>query len=107
MLNDITYDCCLTVPLFMAMYYDTDLIINGNVSKKLYRNIVDYVTYILRSFSDNLKNINVFVNGYQETNGKHDVNGTGISCDVDSLVTVYKYHEKELDLDYKLTHLFF
>lgn len=61
----------------------------------------------MRSFSDDLKNINVFVNGYQETNGKHDVNGTGISYDVDSLATVYKYHEKELDLDYKLTHLFF
>lgn len=33
MLNDITYDCCLTVPLYMAMYYNTDLKIKGKVSK--------------------------------------------------------------------------
>lgn len=107
MLNDITYDCCLTVPLYMAMYYNTDLKIKGKVSKKLYRNVVDYITYILRSFSDELNDINIFIDGYKEVEGKHDVNGTGISCGVDSLATVYKYYEQETDIDYKLTHLFF
>lgn len=39
MLNDKIYDFCLALPLYMAMYYKTDLVICGNVSKKLYRNL--------------------------------------------------------------------
>lgn len=35
MLNDVTYDCCLTLPVYMAMYYKTDLCIKGKVSKKI------------------------------------------------------------------------
>ena len=45
--------------------------------------------------------------GYEDIEGLQEVNGTGISCGVDSLATVYKYYEQEKDLDYKLTHLFF
>ena len=107
MLNDITYDCCLTLPVYMAMYYKTDLHIKGKVSKKLYRNIVDYVSYILQSFSNELKLVNIYADGYEDVDNLQEVNATGISCGVDSLATVYKYYELEKDLDYKLTHLFF
>ena len=107
MLNDITYDCCLTLPVYMAMYYKTDLHIKGKVSKKLYRNIVDYVSYILQSFSNELKLVNIYADGYEDIDNLQEVNATGISCGVDSLATVYKYYELEKDLDYKLTHLFF
>lgn len=107
MLNDITYDCCLTLPVYMAMYYKTDLHIKGKVSKKLYRNIVDYVSYILQSFSNELKLVNIYADGHEDIDNLQEVNATGISCGVDSLATVYKYYELEKDLDYKLTHLFF
>lgn len=107
MLNDITYDWCLFLPLYMAMYYKTNLRICGNVSKKLYRNIIDYVSPILCSFSDELESVEIFVDGFQEIDGSKKVNGTGLSCGVDSLATVYKYYKEERDPDYKLTHLFF
>lgn len=107
MLNDDTYDFCLALPLYMAMYYKTDLVIHGNVSKKLYRNVIDYIEPIISSFSSDLKPIKIIVDGFSEVENSQNINGTGISCGVDSLATVYKYYELETDPDYKLTHLFF
>lgn len=107
MLNDITYDCCLALPVYMAMFYKTDLYIHGKVSKKLHRNVNDYVQPILCSFSRKLSPVSIYVDGYAEIEGDKSVNGTGISCGVDSHATVYKYFQMEKDSDYKLTHLFF
>lgn len=107
MLNDKTYDFCLALPLYMAMYYKTDLMICGNVSKKLYRNVVDYIQPIMRSFSPDLEPVRIMVDGFSEVENSQTVNGTGISCGVDSLATVYKYYELEKDSEYRLTHLFF
>lgn len=107
MLNDKTYDFCLALPLYMAMYYKTDLMICGNVSKKLYRNVVDYIQPIMRSFSPDLEPVRIMVDGFSEVENSQIVNGTGISCGVDSLATVYKYYELEKDSEYRLTHLFF
>lgn len=107
MMNDKTYDFCLALPLYMAMYYKTDLVIHGNVSKKLYRNVIDYIQPILCSFSSNLEPVKIIVDGFDEVENPQIVNGTGISCGVDSLATVYKYYMLEKDSDYRLTHLFF
>lgn len=107
MLNDKTYDFCLALPLYMAMYYKTDLVIHGSVSKKLYRNVIDYIQPIIKSFSSNLELVRIIVDGFSEVENSQTVNGTGISCGVDSLATVYKYYELEKDPEYRLTHLFF
>lgn len=107
MLTDDVYNAFLILPVYMAMYYNTDLYIDGFVSKKLYRNVVDYLQPILCSFSDNLHLINVHVNGFKEANVcENRINATGFSCGVDNLSTIYKYYVQEKDNDYKLNSLF-
>lgn len=107
MLTDDVYNAFLILPVYMAMYYNTDLYIDGLVSKNLYRNVVDYIQPILCSFSDSLHLINVHVNGFKEADvGEKKINATGFSCGVDNLSTIYKYYIKEMDNDYKLNSLF-
>lgn len=106
MLATDTYDAFLFIPLYMSMYYKTDLRIHGNVSKSLYRNLLDYVEPLLCSFSNQLRKVNILVDGFVESKGLRDVIGTGLSCGVDCLSTVYKYFVEENDSDYKLNALF-
>lgn len=107
MLSTETYNCFLLLPLYMAMYYHEDLVIEGKVSKILYKNVVDYLEPILQSFSKMLTMQKVVVEGYNEVKpSEMRINGTGISCGVDCLQTVYKYYEIEQDPEYKLNGLF-
>lgn len=107
MLTADVYDAFLFLPLYMAMYYHTELIIDGNVSRELYRNMVDYIQPLLCYFSSSVSPEKVTVLGYKDAFlSEHRVIGTGISCGVDSLSTIYKYHECEEDSDYRLTGLF-
>lgn len=106
MLTTDVYNMFLFLPVYMGMYYGSDLHICGSVSKKLYRNVLDYLIPILSSFSDKLTPINVTVDGFKESDGEHKIVGTGISCGVDSLATIYKYACQEEDPDYKLNGLF-
>lgn len=105
MLTDEVYDAFLFLPVYMSMYHHTDLHLRGNVSKVLYRNVVDYLQPIMCSFSKELTATKIIVDGFHELEGHHTVIGTGISCGVDCLSTVYKYFVQETDPDYKLTHL--
>ena len=50
MLADDVYDMFLFMPVYMSMYYHTDLHICGCVSKKLYRNVADYIQPIMLDF---------------------------------------------------------
>jgi len=106
MLTDEVYDPFLFIPVYMSMYYHTDLYLRGKVSKQLYRNIIDYVQPLLCDFSPDLVKTNIIVDGFQEIESEHSVIGTGISCGVDCLATIKKYYVEEDDSDYKLTHLF-
>lgn len=105
-LNSENYDSFLMQPLYMAMYYHTDLRIHGTVSKELFRNVQDHLIPILCSFSDKLTPINIYVDGFSECGEGQSIIGTGISCGVDSLATVYKYFENESDSDYRINTLF-
>ncbi len=95
MLTTDVYNAFLFLPMYMSMYYHTDLCIHGEVSKILYRNMIDYIQPILCSFSDKLSPVNVIVDGFKETKTEQKIVGTGISCGVDCLATIYKYYEKE------------
>lgn len=52
MLTTDVYNAYLFLPLYMAMYYHTDLRIHGCVSKRLYKSIMNYLQpkYIGRIF---------------------------------------------------------
>ncbi len=106
MLSDDVYDAFVLVPLYMAMYYKQDLHIHGCVSKRLYRNVMNYLQRILCDFSDDLSRVDVHVEGFKEADGEHKIIGAGISCGVDSLTTIYDRYVHEDDPEYKINALF-
>lgn len=106
MLADDVYDMFLFIPVYLSMYYHEDLHICGSVSKELYRNVVDYVLYIMKDFKNDLTIQNIIVDGYKECDSNPSVIGTGISLGVDCLSTIYDRFINETDEDYKLTHVF-
>ena len=107
MLVDDTCDPFLLVALYLAMYNHTDLRIRGNVSKKLYKNLTWYAQKIMCDFSGELAPVKIFVDGFAPTNVTGTLIGTGISCGVDSLSTVYDRFCEEADPDYRINALFF
>ena len=107
MLADDVYDAFVLVPLYMAMYMKADLYIHGKMSKRLYKNIVNYLQRILCDFSPDLSRVNVSVDGFAEASGEQTIIGTGISCGVDSLTTIYDRYVMEDDPDYRVNGLFF
>ena len=103
------YDPFFLVPLYLAMYHKQDLTIRGRVSKRLYKNVMSYIQKILCDFSDNLSRVDVAVDGFIdpsfETN-RGGLVGTGISCGVDSLCTIYDHFVMENDPEYRINSLF-
>lgn len=107
MINNISYDAFILIPTYLGMYYGTDVVIEGNVSKKLYHNLIHYIMPIFLNFSKDLKSINVNVDGFTTNlNQNAKLIGTGISCGIDSLCTIYENYEKEKDESYKINSLF-
>ena len=106
MLNDENYDAFLCLPVIMAMYYKTDLRIHGKVSRILYHNVSKYVQSIFGFFKDGTKIINIEVDGFAEVQKKGSIIGTGISCGVDCLQTIYDNYCLEDDIEYKINGLF-
>ena len=106
MLNDENYDAFLCLPVIMAMYYKTDLYIHGNVSKILYHNVLKYVQSIYGFFKNDTKKINIKVDGFAEVQESGGIIGTGMSCGIDCLQTIYDNFYLEDDEDYKINGLF-
>ena len=104
--SDDTYDAFMLVGLYLAMYHKTDLRVRGNVSKKFYKNLSWYIQRILCDFSKELSPAEIIVDGFAPTKVKGNLIGTGISCGVDSLSTIYDRFVKETDPDYKVNALF-
>ena len=106
-LTDDVYDAFLVAALYPAMYYNEPIIIDGNVSHRLYYNCVHYVKSIIGYFRDGMSDIDIIVQGYANAKKKYHHIGTGFSAGVDSFVTVIDHFVHETDLDYKIDSLFF
>lgn len=96
------YDPFLPVMYYMAMQYEQDLKVEGNVSKKLYRNLTNYAERIWRDFSHELKPVQLIVDGFDVTEQDGNLIGASISSGVDSLSTLYDRFEKEHDSEYRV-----
>ncbi len=108
MLSDRVYDPFVLVPVVLGMYYKHNVSIEGNVSPRLYHNVKHYLINIFDRFSDHTKPIELTVGGYDMVeNGPSNLIGTGISCGVDSLVTIYDNYINETDPNFKINSLFF
>lgn len=106
-LSDKNYNAFFLVPLYLSMYYKTDLYIRGSLSERLYKNMMDYGQQIFCNFSKDLSKIHVYVDELisdSQFSGK--LIGTGLSCGVDSLYTIYKRYVLEKSPDYKVNSLF-
>lgn len=106
MLTDETYDAFVLIPLYLAMYFQTDLHICGKISKQLYQNIKWYIQQILCDFSDELTKVNLIVDGFTSIKERGTLIGAGISCGVDSLSTIYDHFINEKDPEYRINSLF-
>lgn len=107
LLSAETYDAFFLVPLYLGMYYHANIKICGKISKKLYHNMMTYGQKIIKNFSDDVDFTEVRVDQLTDEVfvGKKMI-GTGISCGVDSLSTIYDRYVKEDDIDYKVNSLF-
>lgn len=108
MLAKSVYNAFILVPMYIGMTYKTDVHIHGCVSKILYRNINNYLQRILCDFSDELSRINITIDGFkEEEDADPKIIGTGFSCGVDSLSSVYNRYVLDDDPEYRLNGLFF
>ena len=108
MLADNVYDPFVLVPVILGMYYKQDVHIDGNISPRLYHNMQHYLMNIFDRFSDRTSPISFTVNGFDTvTRGGVELVGTGISCGVDSLITIYDNFVNENDPNFKINSLFF
>lgn len=109
MLADNVYDPFVLVPVILGMYYKQDVHIDGNISPRLFHNIQHYLMNIFDRFSDYTSPVKFTVKGLDTVNNdqKGNLIGTGISCGVDSLVTIYDNYINESDPNFKINSLFF
>ena len=106
-LTDDVYDAFLVAALYPAMYYNEPIIIEGNVSHRLYYNCVHYVKSIIGYFRDGMSDVEISVQGYANAKKKYHHVGTGFSAGVDSFATFIDHYVRETDPDYKIDSLFF
>ena len=107
MLADNVYDPFVLVPVILGMYYKQDVHIDGNISPRLYHNMQHYLMNIFDRFSDHTSPIKFTVNGFDTVEQTGNLIGTGISCGVDSLVTIYDNYINETDQNFRINSLFF
>ena len=107
MLADNVYDPFVLVPVILGMYYKQDVHIDGNISPRLYHNVQHYLMNIFDRFSDHTSPVKFTVNGFDTVEQTGSLIGTGISCGVDSLVTIYDNYINETDPNFRINSLFF
>lgn len=107
-LTDDVYDAFLVALLYPAMYFGEDIEIIGNVSKKLWHNIMHYVQGIILAYDGNFHKINIKAQGFSNAVKKDYLHvGTGFSGGIDSFSTLNDNFFHTDDSDYKVDVLFF
>lgn len=103
------YDAFLVASIYPAMFYNEPIEIEGNVSKKLYYNITNYVQAIVRDFAPlTHKPVEIKVKGFADAEKNETLHiGTGFSGGVDSFSTLMDRFVSTDDPDYKVDTLFF
>ena len=107
MLTDDVYDAFVPFILYLGMYYHRDVHIKGKMSPRLYHNITHYLMKIFDNYSDYTQPIKFTADGFKiAKKGPVDLVGTGISCGVDSLTTIYDNFIETEDESLRLNSLF-
>lgn len=108
MLSDAVYDSFVLVPLILGMYYKQDVHVCGGISQRLYHNITHYIMNIFDRFSDRTQPVKFTVDKFAKIEDRvSEIIGTGISCGVDSLTTIYDNYVTVENPDFRINGLFF
>lgn len=108
MLTDDVYDAFLVAAIYPAMYHNEPIEIEGNVTKRIYVNVVNYAMAIVKGYRPEYNIVPVSVGGITKAK-KNDILhvGTGFSGGVDSFSTLTDWFFNTDDTDYKIDTLFF
>lgn len=107
-LTEDVYDAFLVAMLYPAMYYGEDIEICGNVTKRLYHNIVYYVEGLVLAYDNTFHKVGINVQGFSKARKADRLRvGTGFSGGVDSFSTLVDNFFHTNDSDYKIDTLFF
>lgn len=107
MLADNVYDPFVLVPVYLGMHYKQDVHIDGSISPRLYHNMQHYLMNIFDRFSDHTSPVRFTVKGFDTVEQVGSLIGTGISCGIDSSVTIYDNFINETDPNFRINSLFF
>lgn len=101
-------DCFVVAMLFYSMLTGEDLVSDVPVSEKLLFHLNDYLIPALFYGITDGRNVKVVANPISKANTKpaHRV-GTGMSCGIDSIETMYRYYDRMEKGNYRITHLTF
>lgn len=107
-LTDDVYDAFLVAAVWPCMCYGEDIVIKGSVSKKLYKNISDYVLPLIKTLRPKYKDIKIHCESFKDAEkASLNIVGTGFSGGVDSFCTLIDKFENESDPEYRINTLFF
>lgn len=106
-LTSDVYDAFLVACLYPAMYYDEPIIVEGNVSQKIYFNICHYIMNIVKVYREEMRSIDIKVSGFSNPEKRDHMVGTGFSAGVDSFTTFVDHFINENDSSTKISALFF
>ena len=107
-LTDDVYDAFLVAMLYPAMYYGEDVEVCGNVTKRLYHNIVHYAEGVVLAYDTTFHTVKINVQGFSNARKADMLRvGTGFSGGIDSFSTLEDNFFNTDDPDYKIDTLFF
>ena len=108
MLADDVYDAFLVALIYPAMFYDEkEIIIDGNISPRLYFHIKNYLLHIIKAYNPDTFLINILPQGFAAAKQTAKHVGTGFTGGVDAFTTLVDRYEKETDSNRKIDMLFF
>lgn len=106
-LTDDVYDAFMVATIYPAMFYNEDVVIEGNVSQRLHFNLTHYVPSIVKAYRPTMHEIRFKVGGYAKAVQIEKGVGTGFSAGVDSFSTFVDHFVNENQKEYKISSLFF
>ena len=101
-LTDEVCDAFLVAMIYYAMASGADIECMAPVSEKLYYGLCNHVIPLLCNENNGYKRIGIKAETTNRNFSLEKVNGTGMSCGVDSLYTLLKYTSDDVPENYKL-----
>lgn len=101
-LTDEVADAFLVAMIYYAMASGSDIECKAPISERLYYGITSHVIPLLCTDENGYRRITIKAETTDHDFSEARINGTGMSCGVDSLYTLQKYNDPSLSANFKL-----